>query len=302
MRRRPKLMMMACSTTVMKATGRYMTAWVGTLRCCACFISAVLSAHAQVFGQESDVELDVSEAVSEDAARHGTPLPHDTGETLFHGGCAATEATDSAPPASLWEKRQEAMQANWAKSAPNLQRFLVCQHAPPLHAVCGKCGAQPARICCRTCVGFGPPLGTLLCAKCDAEVHRHAHSHQRAVWLEGYFEPIAMHHDLVEEELLAPSTTTACRLGTWSPSLPEARFSINPVVTHTRSVPLDAVDAGLAVENRKFFAPVPTACRICEQVHNFDVDVPKPPTRDINLISLRGAYSTWLGFRYNSPS
>ena len=76
MRRRPKLMMMACSTTVMKATGRYMTAWVGTLRCCACFISAVLSAHAQVFGQESDVELDVCEAVSEDAASTGTPLPH----------------------------------------------------------------------------------------------------------------------------------------------------------------------------------------------------------------------------------
>lgn len=85
-----------------------------------------------------------------------------------------------------WTARMEDLGKSWASKRPKIMMSLIEMESLLLSSLCVHCRKDQAHVRCRQC-----GLKDIMCVKCDDEVHRRNPFHDRDIYYEGFFKPVA---------------------------------------------------------------------------------------------------------------
>lgn len=75
---------------------------------------------------------------------------------------------------------------SWASKRPKIMMSLIEMESLLPSSLCVHCRKDQAHVRCRQC-----GLKDIMCVKCDDEVHRRNPFHDRDIYYEGFFKPVA---------------------------------------------------------------------------------------------------------------
>ena len=90
------------------------------------------------------------------------------------------------PLAKDWSSRMEDLGKSWAKKRPEILEALLEMESLSPSSLCLQCKVDQACIRCYQC-----GLKEVICSRCDEKVHSRNPFHDRDIYHEGFFKPVA---------------------------------------------------------------------------------------------------------------
>ena len=85
-----------------------------------------------------------------------------------------------------WNARMEDLDKSWASKRPEIFQALLEMESLSPSSSCVLCKKDTACVCCHHC-----GLKEVMCLKCDEEVHSGNPFHDRDIYHDGFFKPVA---------------------------------------------------------------------------------------------------------------